>query len=46
VRPSGGAKRLLREHPRRFTQAGPMGSASPDEVRELSEWLREMVAFG
>ena len=30
---------------RRFMQAGPMGTASPDEVRELSDWLREMVAF-
>jgi mRNA interferase MazF len=29
----------------RFTQAAPMGMASPDEVRELSDWLREMVAF-
>ena len=30
---------------RRFTQAAPMGVASPEEVRELSDWLREMVAF-
>jgi hypothetical protein len=30
---------------RRFTQAAPMGTASPEEVRELSDWLREMVAF-
>jgi mRNA interferase MazF len=29
----------------RFTQAGPMGVASPEEVSELSDWLREMVAF-
>jgi mRNA interferase MazF len=29
----------------RFTHAAPMGTASADEVRELSDWLREMVAF-
>lgn len=29
----------------RFTQPAPMGMASPEEVRELSDWLREMVAF-
>lgn len=29
----------------RFTQAVPMGTASAEEVRELSGWLREMVAF-
>ncbi len=29
----------------RFTQVAPMGTASPEEVRELSDWLREMVAF-
>jgi mRNA interferase MazF len=29
----------------RFTQVAPMGIASPEEVRELSAWLREMVAF-
>jgi mRNA interferase MazF len=30
---------------RRFTQPSPLGTASPDEIRELSDWLREMVAF-
>ena len=30
---------------RPFTEAAPMGTASPEEVRELSDWLREMVAF-
>ena len=29
----------------RFTRAAPMGTASPAEVTELSDWLREMVAF-
>jgi mRNA interferase MazF len=29
----------------RFTHAAPMGPASPKEVRELSDWLCEMVAF-
>ena len=29
----------------RFTRATPLGTASPDEIAELSEWLREMVAF-
>ena len=29
----------------RFTRPAPMGTASPDEVRALSDWLREMVAF-
>jgi len=29
----------------RFTQAAPIGTASSEEVRELSVWLREMVAF-
>jgi hypothetical protein len=30
----------------RFTQAAPMGTASAEEVKELSDWLCEMVAFG
>jgi mRNA interferase MazF len=30
---------------RRFTQPSPLGTASRDEIRELSDWLREMVAF-
>jgi hypothetical protein len=29
----------------RFTQPTPLGAASPEEIRELSDWLREMVAF-
>jgi len=29
----------------RFTQSAPIGTASEDEIRELREWLREMVAF-
>lgn len=29
----------------RFTQPKPLGTASTAEVAELSEWLREMVAF-
>jgi len=28
-----------------FTQPALMGTASPDEVRALSDWLCEMVAF-
>lgn len=29
----------------RFTRSEPLGTASAAEVAELSEWLREMVAF-
>lgn len=29
----------------RFTRSAPLGTASDTEVTELSEWLREMVAF-
>jgi mRNA interferase MazF len=29
----------------RFTRPGPAGTASPEEIRELSVWLREMVVF-
>lgn len=29
----------------RFTGPAPIGSASAQEIAELSEWLREMVAF-
>jgi mRNA interferase MazF len=29
----------------RFTQPAPIGRASDSEIGELSEWLREMVAF-
>ncbi len=29
----------------RFTRPGPIGTASTREVTELSDWLREMVAF-
>jgi len=29
----------------RFTQREPIGMASDAEVEELSDWLREMVAF-
>lgn len=29
----------------RFTRSAPLGAASDAEVTELSEWLREMVAF-
>ncbi|HKA49983.1 MAG TPA: type II toxin-antitoxin system PemK/MazF family toxin [Candidatus Dormibacteraeota bacterium] len=29
----------------RFTQGAPIGTASREEARELSDWLREMVAF-
>jgi mRNA interferase MazF len=29
----------------RFARAEPLGTASDHEVAELSEWLREMVAF-
>jgi mRNA interferase MazF len=29
----------------RFTQPGPIGMASPDEITELREWLSDMVAF-
>ena len=29
----------------RFTRSAPLGGASDTEVTELSEWLREMVAF-
>jgi mRNA interferase MazF len=29
----------------RFTEAAPIGSASAREVAQLSDWLREMVAF-
>ena len=27
------------------TQEAPMGTVSPEEERELTDWLREMVAF-
>ncbi|WP_250281437.1 MULTISPECIES: type II toxin-antitoxin system PemK/MazF family toxin [unclassified Frankia] len=30
---------------RRFARSAPLGSASATEIAELSEWLREMVAF-
>lgn len=29
----------------RFTRPQPIGTASAAEIAELSEWLREMVAF-
>lgn len=29
----------------RFTRAAPLGTASAAEVADLTEWLREMVAF-
>jgi mRNA interferase MazF len=29
----------------RFRRGQPLGVASPDEIKRLSEWLREMVAF-
>lgn len=29
----------------RFVRSKPLGTASDAEVAELSEWLREMVAF-
>lgn len=29
----------------RFTQRTPMGVVSAEEISELSDWLREMVAF-
>jgi mRNA interferase MazF len=29
----------------RFTQPAPIGTASADEIAELCDWLREMVAF-
>lgn len=29
----------------RFTQSAPIGVASEDEIVDLREWLREMVAF-
>jgi mRNA interferase MazF len=29
----------------RFTQSAPIGTASAAEIAELSDWLREMVAF-
>jgi mRNA interferase MazF len=29
----------------RFTRATPIGAASAAEIAELSDWLREMVAF-
>jgi hypothetical protein len=29
----------------RFIQSAPMGGAHLEEVRELSDWLREMVAY-
>jgi mRNA interferase MazF len=29
----------------RFTQPAPIGRASGDEIAELCEWLRDMVAF-
>ena len=29
----------------RFTRSAPIGRASEDEIAELREWLREMVAF-
>jgi mRNA interferase MazF len=29
----------------RFARSAPLGTASDTEVTELSEWLREMVAF-
>lgn len=29
----------------RFTRPKPIGTASADEIAELREWLREMVAF-
>lgn len=29
----------------RFTRSAPLGVASDTEVTELSEWLREMIAF-
>jgi mRNA interferase MazF len=29
----------------RFAQPSPLGTASQEEIRELSDWLREMVAF-
>lgn len=29
----------------RFSRSAPLGTASDSEIAELSEWLREMVAF-
>lgn len=29
----------------RFTEATPIGTASAEEIGELADWLREMVAF-
>jgi mRNA interferase MazF len=29
----------------RFRRPQPLGSISPSEIEQLSEWLREMVAF-
>ncbi len=29
----------------RFARSAPLGTASDTEVTQLSEWLREMVAF-
>jgi mRNA interferase MazF len=29
----------------RLTRGAPIGTASAEEVRELTDWLREMVAF-
>jgi mRNA interferase MazF len=31
---------------RRFTQPAPLGRASEEEAKELSAWLRTLVAFG
>ncbi|MGH3757406.1 type II toxin-antitoxin system PemK/MazF family toxin [Actinophytocola sp.] len=30
----------------RFTRSQPLGTASAAEIAKLTEWLREMVAFG
>jgi len=30
---------------RRFARPAPIGTASTEEIADLSEWLREMVAF-
>jgi mRNA interferase MazF len=30
----------------RFRLPQPLGAVSPSEIEQLSEWLREMVAFG
>jgi mRNA interferase MazF len=29
----------------RFARSTPLGTASDSEIAELTEWLREMVAF-